>query len=367
MTPVLPTRQVPATAAPQHQLAFSSDGAYVAVNPILSGGYATIHLTESGERIGSLSDELASLDFAGGTVLVASRFQTASVWQLPALERVAQLNWSEDDLFRGKYVPDLGLFALLGQSLLRCWDVRSWNEVIRHMPAPGERHLSIFSESGRLFSVSLTQPQQRKKWHIRELAVTDLESGKRDVLTEIPYCVESFRFSHDGAWAVICEVIDTGRYDIWNFRARSISVSLTFDWKLLPCYSFSSACGYLVQSYQHSPGAWIWDLNTGELIRQFDQLSPLHLCSAPFQPLFAAFAPSADEHEKTVFANARTGKIAGVASGHVVLMGVAYGFSPCGRWFGSVSNDYLSQPLPSGTLLLSDLGAALNHIGCHLK
>jgi hypothetical protein len=176
-----------------------------------------------------------------------------------------------------------------------------------------------------------------------------------EALSQLP-----LQFTRDLCRALICiEWLPASKYELWDLETVRICGKVT-------AADFASNTPLLSADGRYvvgASGAWdqilIWDTLHDRLVhrlafaerRSVDSISSTHF-------IFATIANWADKQiDQTSFYDASSGACIGETSGHAPdLQGST--FSPCGRWFASVVEDYGGrywQPPPRGTVVLSDL------------
>lgn len=182
----------------------------------------------------------------------------------------------------------------------------------------------------------------------------------------IPYDSNTPRFSSNGSLVIYCLDSSTGRYAIWNRSAPDDIRSIVVDAGLSPKMSISHDFQLLAVGSRIRGDIAIVDASTGRSVNTIDTAGLLsQFLFSPTASLLAVVTNTPYQQvDRTTFVEPVTGAVVGVAHGHPMLGEASHCFSPQGRWFASASTaesvPYQAHPLPSGTIIATDLAQLSN-------
>jgi hypothetical protein len=367
----LPTIRIPGTGvASAPPIAFHPHEPLVAISAFPNMWIADC---TSGELLRSLPipAEADGITFdVRGECLLAVGNNQVWIWNLNDSHSVRHeiLNPAEYDLhssFPQFSVSDSGIWSFFSNQ----WQLWSPNDrrIVGSLPAPhGELLLKVTHlGSGDLLAVTYDE----ERLNHSSFTVSVWEVASKQLLCEISLDEWHFAIvSHDAALAILHLQDNKKAAELWDVR-RGIRIRDVAELCQVGHQDFCADNRHFVtEVIENKPVPWTWLCLTDLLSASQMLIDP----GTPFRPAFACsawdnvFVTIANDRRQPVdvtkFWDSVSGKEIGHTSGQVNL--ARYVFSPCRRWFASVSTSLGQEtavdPMPGGTVAITDI-QALRH------
>jgi hypothetical protein len=339
---------------------------WVAVNS-LRGGFISIVNCITGAILDDLAieEEVFGIEFdKSGVHLMAITAKSVVVWDMAVKPVVRHIDshscrFYEDDRAPMMRSETYGIWILFADQW-QFWDI-SKPIMLRSMPAPAGERLLRAAASGTGEFVAVTydegfgshQSMTLSKWSITNNQLIHAIPFGQWHLVEV---------SHDASVAVAIPG-DRSSTDIWNLD-RGNRLDTIVDLRSMTDCDFAADNRHVVTRALHQIES-LWTLLTvTDVLSGETRILDPHV---PFEPQFSCspyegiVATVVNDHrhsiDMTAFWDCHSGQQIGSTSGHV---GIAVRqFSPCGKWFASISNssgaETSLEQLPGGTVSITQL------------
>lgn len=306
---------------------------------------STIAFDHSGDRLIAIDENIVSFWNVQSNAPLHCIYQNSTTMELPEDGVVPTLAINGD------------LFWIFGLNEWTLWSTKKCELLMSLKVAAGERVLRVGHTSSKI-PFAITYDEENRNHPTPTLSTVNLQSQDIESRIALDEWVDVL-ISLDGKTAVLQSSSNT--IDVWDMKAgRYLHSIQNVRLGLHPSF-VANHRQIVTHPIEKNDSLWCWieliDVFSKDRIR-FDSLSPFRprISCSPYANLLVTVAND-NRHpiDSTCFWDSETGKLIAETTGH---LGHPF-FSPCGKWFATVSNNACEETAvnhqPGGTVRITKL------------